>query len=370
MGNLTLRPAQQEAVNWLRTRRRGCVVAPAGSGKTVIAAGALHAVITAKSRNLFPRIGWLANTVEQCDQARAALRGFFDPSDVALVKIACAAAATDWSDRDCLIVDEAHHSSADGWYRQIQTCKGAVWGFTATPDTGNEDRDAIFRNLFDNQFHTISRAEVAHTLSSATVHFLDATDDWVGDKMDAKIAKDMAWRRRWWKGPEQQLWGQLAWQALVQIGIVENEHRNAAAVAVAARHTEPTLILVNQVEHALWFEKQLTSAAACYAAMGAKKRKNVMADFHAGRIQRIIATSLADEGWDAPTAAVLVLVSAGKSETKVVQRTGRVLRRHEGKSGAVIYDFSDTFHNLAAKHSRRRREIYQELGYKIADNLL
>jgi superfamily II DNA or RNA helicase len=362
----TLRPAQQTAVDWLRTRRRGCVVAPAGSGKTIIAAGALHAVVTAKSRNQFPRIGWMANTTEQCDQARAALRGFFDPSEVALIKVACAAAATDWSDRDVLVCDECHHFSAPGWAAQVQICRGTVWGFTATPDTGDEERDRIFYEFWQGNVHTIERAEVAHTLSSATVHFLDATDDWVGEKIDADITKTMAWRRRYWKGPEQALWGQVAWLCTVKHGIVENEHRNAAAVAVAARHSEPTLILVNQVEHALWFEQQLPRAAACYAAMGAKKRKQVMADFHAGKIQRIIATSLADEGWDAPTAAVLVLVSAGKSETKVVQRTGRVLRRHEGKAGATIYDFVDTFHNLAAKHSRRRREIYESLNYTIA----
>lgn len=364
-----LRPAQQEAVNWLRTRKRGCVVSPAGSGKTIIAAGALHAVITSRTRVRWPQIGWMANTMEQCDQARAALLGFFTPEEAGSVKIACAAAATDWSDCDVLVVDEAHHASAPGWMNQISTCRGALWGFTATPETGDEMRDDAFRALFE-EFHIINRSTVAHTLSSATVHFLDATDPGLRDIIDADIAKTMAWRRRYWKGPEQQLWGQVAWQACITHGIVNNQNRNEAALTAARSHTEPTLMLVNQVEHAIWFAEQLPSAVACYAAMGKKRRDKTMADFHSGRIHRIIATSLADEGWDAPTAAVLVLVSAGKSETKVVQRTGRVLRRHEGKAGATIYDFSDTQHPLMAKHSRRRREIYQELGYKIAGALL
>lgn len=364
--HLTLRPAQQEAVNWLRTKRRGCVIAPAGSGKTIIAAGALHAVVTAKHRCQFPRIGWMANTKEQVDQARAALRGFFDPSEVALAKIACAAADTDWSDRDCLIVDEAHHSSADGWYRQIQTCKGAVWGFTATPDTGDEDRDALFHDLF-TEFFTIQRAEVAHTLSSATVHMLDATDPGLREIIDADITKTMAWRRRYWRGSEEQLWGQIAWLSCVEHGIVNNHARNQAALEAARSHAEPTIILVNQVEHAKWFADQLLGAVACHASMGKRKREQAMQDFREGRIQRLVATALADEGLDLPMATVLVLVSAGKSETKVVQRTGRVLRRHEGKAEATVYDFHDTQHPLMAKHSRRRAEIYRELGYTIQE---
>ena len=102
--------------------------------------------------------------------------------------------------------------------------------------------------------------------------------------------------------------------------------------------------------------------------MGRKRREKAISDFKAGKVQRLIGTAVFDEGFDAPMASVLVMVSAGKSETKVVQRSGRVLRRHEGKTGAVIYDFADTFHNLAAKHSRRRREIYQSLGYQILEN--
>ena len=366
---ITLRPAQQSAVGWLRTRRRGCVVSPAGSGKTIIAAGALAAVVNSRRRDSFPRIGWIGNTNEQCDQARAALAGFFNPAEVASVKISCAAAATDWSDRDVLIVDECHHLSAPGWFAQIQTCSGAVWGFTATPATGDEERDAVFYGFWQGNIHTIDRAAVAHTLSSASVQILDATDSGLREIIDADITKTMAWRRGYWKGPEQQLWGQVAWLSVVNNGIVANHARNAAALAAARNHSAPTLVLVNQVEHALWFESQLASSVACYAAMGKKKRAKAMEDFHSGRVQRIIATALADEGWDAPTAAVLVLVSAGKSETKVVQRTGRVLRRCEGKIAAKIYDFADNFHPLAAKHSRRRQEIYHELNYHIEGEL-
>lgn len=365
---ITIRPAQQTAVDWLRTRRRGCVVSPAGSGKTIIAAGALAAVVASRRRDTFPRIGWIGNTNEQCDQARAALAGFFTLAEVASVKVNCAAAATDWSDRDVLIVDECHHLSAPGWLAQIQTCTGAIWGFTATPDTGDEERDAMFYGFWQGNIHTIDRAAVAHTLSSASVQILDATDPGLREIIDADITKTMAWRRHYWKGPEQQLWGQVAWLSVVNNGIVANQARNAAALAAARNHSAPTLVLVNQVEHALWFESQLASSVACYAAMGKKKRAKAIQDFKDGRIQRLIGTAIFDEGFDAPLASVLILVSAGKSEIKTIQRTGRVLRRCDGKIGALVVDFKDDFHPLARKHSMKREQIYRELNYKIIDN--
>ena len=361
-----LRPAQQTAVDWLRTRRRACVVAPAGVGKTIIAAGALATVISHRPRIREVAVGWLCNTVEQAQQARAALASFPVTAALKDLKIECAAANTDWSDRDVLICDEIHHFSAPGWMRQIQTCTGTIWGFTATPDTGDEERDRIFYEFWQGNVHTIERAEVAHTLSSATVTFLDATDPGLREIIDADIAKTMSWRRRYWKGPEQQLWGQVAWQACITNGIVNNRARNEAAVAAARRHTEPTLILVNLVEHAKWFAEQLPGTVACYAGMGKKRRAQAISDFKSGKLQRIVSTAMLDEGADFPTAAVLILVSAGKSETKTVQRTGRILRRSEGKRTARIYDWTDAdTHPLMAKHSRRRREIYLELGYHI-----
>lgn len=385
----TLRPAQSLAAAWLSTRKRGCVVAPAGSGKTVIAAGALDLVLKKRTREKPPKIGWLANTIEQCVQAQMAITGFAIDADV---KIACAAANTDWSDRDCLVIDEAHHATAPGWAEQIATCKGALWGFTATPWTGDEERDAALKVLF-GEFHTIERSEVSHTLAPAAVRFLNASDD-VGMLIDEKVEKDMKWRERYWKRSETEQWkrvlwdkkstaeqileanaklrgiyqelrGQVCWQACVEIGIVNNTARNEAAIVAARKHTEPTLILVNQVEHAKWFAETLPNAVACFSKMGKKKRATALQDFRDGKVQRLVATSLADEGLDLPMASVLILVSGGRSEAKTIQRTGRVLRRHEGKGTAVIYDFSDLQHQLMAKHSRKRREIYEELGYAV-----
>ena len=73
---VTLDPYQQRAVDWLSGHFRALVVSSAGSGKTIIAAAAIQKVVRQKTRILPVRVGWPANTIEQCNQAREALEKF------------------------------------------------------------------------------------------------------------------------------------------------------------------------------------------------------------------------------------------------------------------------------------------------------
>lgn len=358
--SVKLHPYQTEAAEWLTRQRRGVVCLAAGGGKTIVAAAALAMVVKAKPRTAPVRIGWLANTLEQCQQAERALDtfGLRASQDV---KVACAAAATDWSDRDVLVVDECHHAAALGWFTQVQTCQGARWGLTATPP---EDRilAALMREALGDTF-TIARERVAQRLAPAVVRWLDDTDHDLRPVIDAEIEKTMRWRRRFWKGDPGQLWGQVAWQVCIDLGIVANKARNAAAIS-AASSARQTLVLVNKVEHAHALAGKIQDALACYSGMGAAARRRGLEAFTANRLRCIVATSLADEGLDLPNAEVLVLVSAGRSKARTEQRTGRVLRAFAGKPHGVIYDFRDSYHPLPAKHARIRAELYQSLGYR------
>lgn len=116
---------QQRAVAWLSKRTRGIVVAPAGAGKTILMAAALDNVMSMKERATTVRVGWCCMTIEQKQQAEAALANFPRLENNAEVRIECAAAETDWSDCHVLIVDECHHSPAETWAKQVQTCNGA-----------------------------------------------------------------------------------------------------------------------------------------------------------------------------------------------------------------------------------------------------
>jgi len=267
-----------------------------------------------------------------------------------------------------ILVHNCHHASAPGWRAQIETCQGARWGFTATPDSEDPERNQALVELFGLDRHVIGRESVARRLAHARVVMLDATDPDLKQPIDAKIAKDMIWRRRFWRGDEGQLWGQVAWQACIELGIVANRARNDAAVAAALAHRgEAVLMLVNQIEHGAALCERIPGARLCHSKMGAKARREAMEAFRAGNLWCIIGTSLLDEGTDLPRANVLVLVSGGRSSARTEQRTGRVLRAFAGKSEGIIYDFTDTQHPLMAKHSRRRVDVYRGLDYEVVD---
>ena len=363
---ITLEPYQQRAVEWLAKTKRGIVVAPAGSGKTILIAAALDNVMSLKQRTAVVRVGWCCMTIEQKQQALDALSNFPRLENNAEVRVECAAAETNWSDCNLLIVDEVHHAPAETWARQIETCPGARWGMTATPFSEDDERNKLLLSLFDNRVFTIDRDEVSARLVPAKVTLLNATDPDLQAPMDAEIDRLIQRRQRWWKGEAWELRAQASWYVCIKRGIVDNTARNAAAVAAAIRHSnDSVLVLVNEIEHGKLLAKTIPGAEVCYSQMGKAERKSVLDRFKSGELKCVVATSLADEGADFPRCNVLILVSGGRNESKTVQRTGRVLRAFPGKTHGQIFDFVDTFHPMMERHAKKRIATYRKLGYEI-----
>lgn len=370
--NIEPRQYQQAAVDWLCKRRRGLIVSPAGSGKTIIAAGAIARVLSAKPRTSKVKVGWICNTIEQKRQAHDALDLFPPIAEMAETRIECAQADADWRDRDVLIVDECHHIPAKSWFDQVEKFTGALWGFTATPWSETEDeRNSVLSGLFDGQIYAISRDAVADNIAPAKVVMVEATDPGLREKINAEIERlEANWKRlpqRFRQCSEWDFHARTAFRVCVELGIVGNKLRTEQVLLLAISHAaDSVLVLVNQVEHGKEIAAGIPGARMCFSAMGDKARREAIADFKSGVCRCLVATSLADEGLDVPIANVLILVSAGRSKTRTEQRTGRVLRRHAAKSGATIYDFMDSgVHPLLCNQAMKRMRIYRDLGYKI-----
>ena len=97
---MNLREYQQKAVEWAKTSD-GLIIAPAGSGKTWIAASIIKHL---HERQFIGRFGWIAPTRETCQQARTSLRVAGVPDEI--VDIRCPHESVDFSQKDVLIVDE------------------------------------------------------------------------------------------------------------------------------------------------------------------------------------------------------------------------------------------------------------------------
>jgi superfamily II DNA or RNA helicase len=110
---MNLREYQKRVVNWAKTSD-GLIIAPAGSGKTWIAASIV---------NLYPndRIGWLAPTIETCKQAKVALD--LAGVDPARYEIRCPHESVDFTKCELLIVDECFPSWTKIGHKNISEIK-------------------------------------------------------------------------------------------------------------------------------------------------------------------------------------------------------------------------------------------------------
>lgn len=409
------RPYQPAAIDWISHRRRGLVKAKAGSGKTLIAAAAIAKVYDMLPRSSAKpvRIAWIANTLEQVQQAHAALDQF--PMPHATRMVACAQGQPDVSHADVLIVDECHHALSPLWRSIIDTALGAVWFFTATPCEDDPEKHAALLELAGGFMFTVDPEAIAKTLAHGRVLLLDDTDDGLEQPINEAIAEeldrlvsrmlyfkkeavwqavrvafchhfkidahpDQMWdavRRRglyqkamnWIAGEvRKELWPRVAYRFCQDLGIAKNEARNAAVVRAALEHPAATkLVLVNNKEHGALLAERIHGAVVAHSKMGVRRRREAMAALIDGSLKCMVATSLADEGFDCPRASVLIMACGGKAAGRVEQRTGRVLRAFQGKEEGLIYDFTDEGHPLLANQSRKRQAVYRELGYMVEE---
>ena len=356
-----LRPYQQRAVEWAKSGADGLIIAPAGSGKTLIASS----IIKHFARWPEWTFGWLAPTRETCQQAISSLVAV--GVDTSRVEVRCPHESVDFSRKNLIIVDEAKHAPATTWNKIIQSCKGLRFGFDATPWSDDPERNEILRKMFrDTQFE-IRRDELAGVLAHATVFMNDATDLYLQQKIDDQIERLFTDRKRYMRVSQPILRAMCAWEALTEIGICGNKKRNEAAIMLAniSSATGPTLVLVPRVSLGEFYVSKITGSILVHSKMPKKTRQYVMQEFLKGHIPTMIATSLADEGLDLPNVETLIMVSGGRSAQKTIQRASRALRRAPGKDTAIIHDFKDTFHPLAQAHSKKRVKCYKELGCAI-----
>ena len=70
-----------------------------------------------------------------------------------------------------------------------------------------------------------------------------------------------------------------------------------------------------------------------------KHRKNTIKGFGRGDIESICAIRVLDEGIDIPQIKTAIILASSNKRRQFIQRRGRVLRSHEDKKHANIYDF-------------------------------
>lgn len=366
---MTLRDYQEGAVEFLVPRKRGFIVAPAGSGKTLIASSAISRVVKTGWK-----VVWLAATREQVEQGISAIQRTPGPAGVEF-EVCCVNALPDVSDADLLLVDEAHHSSAPVlWLNKILQAKpeAILWGVSATPFGEDAERNAVLRDLF-KEFFTVERELVqasGHLAPGKVVfHDLDTPGEFNAE-IEQRCVVEVKRRCRCYPMIARfEHERRVKWQETLE-SLKANRTRNAHICYTANKASAggaSVLVLVQSIEHGLALAEQMPGSVLAYSKMGAKKRRLAVEAFRNGELKILIGTQLCDEGVDFPRASVLILAAGGRASGKVIQRTGRVLRPFDGKECGLIHDYRDLGATFAAAQARARENVYRELRYEITE---
>ncbi len=368
-----MREYQQNCVEAALKDRRGIIEIATGGGKTLIAANLIRSIarpalflvhtrdlmyqtIAVLERELGIRIGCAGDgkidlqpvtvaTVQTCARSMD-IKLDQSPDDDEVLQPEKAvegdsAAELQQHIRSVPVVffDECHHLPADTAYSLAMEMEGAVWryGLSATPYRADR-QDMLMEAALGPKLFS-ARASMLIELGylvPPTVKFLP---------VPPLIVKN----------------GKADYQEIYNSYVVENKKRNRLIADTAREMSaegKSVLILVNQVRHGELLQELLDGVPLVQGSDPAADRDVVFKDLCAKRQMVVIATTLADEGLDVPSLDCVILASAGRSETRALQRLGRALRLAPGKTRATVIDFMDNAPYLR-EHAANRLELFR-----------
>lgn len=317
-------------------RRRVLLVAPTGSGKTVIGGAIVGAHVDAGKRVLF----W-AHRRELVAQASRKLydtgidhgiiqAGYptrpHEPVQVASIQTLSARALRsrrmDLPEADLLVVDEAHHINAQTYLELVAAYPNAVLlGLTATPCRG--DGKGLGK-VFDAM------------VECPSVQSLIAAGHLVPTKVYAPSTPDL-------KGVKVQ-------SGDYQIGQLEKRVDTPELVGDIVTHwhrlaeRRKTVVFATGVAHSVHIRDRFRESGVVAEHIDGntppEERDAILAKLSKGQVDVVTNCMVLTEGWDQPDVGCLVLARPTKSLGLYRQMVGRVLRPAPGKDHALILDHS------------------------------
>lgn len=348
---LELREYQQEALNNLQAMRErketiALLYQATGTGKTVTA------VMDAKrvgGRTLF-----VAHTMELVNQAYNTFKSLW--SETTVGKFADSVKDTDCnvicgsiqsialnldsfndSDFDYVIIDEAHHATAETYQKVLAYFKPKfILGLTATPERADEES---ILDIFKNTAHKLDvqtaveigalvnvRCIRIHTNIDMTKVRFNSVQYNIRD-LDVKIC--VTERNK----------------LIVDTWLNYVKNKRTVVFCASVKHAE---------EIARLFRDSGVNAMAVSGSMKTSERNEWLAKFASGEVKVLCACDLLNEGWDCPQTEVLFMARPTMSKVLYTQQLGRGMRLSDGKDFLMVFDFVDNASQYNAPYSLHR----------------
>lgn len=340
---MQLRPYQQEALESVREayrkkQARVLVVMPTGTGKTV-----LFAEIARLAKGPVLVLAHRQELVQQardkiaawCDDVVAvemADRREFTRPDGSRPKIAVASIQTlqrrlKLIPRDSfriVVIDEAHHSTADTFREVIEHFYAYILGVTATPERADGKRlGEIFSKVaFDYDLLTATEDGWLAPIRS----FLVKTQaDFSGIR---KIAGELAT-----KGVEEVLTQDLHLVEMAHPILRERGDRPAIVFAASVAHSKALARVLNDLSG------DPNCAISLDGTHKLEERAVHIDRFRRGEIKVLVNCALFTEGFDVPEIALVAIARPVLSRSFYAQMVGRGTRIAPGKKDLLVLDF-------------------------------
>ena len=334
----TLRPYQQAArdaihAEWENGRARTLLVLPTGTGKTIVFASVAADQVRAGDRVLI-----LAHRGELLEQAADKLQR--STGLISAVEKADATCLNTWFrvvvgsvqtlqrsarlerfPRDyfsTIIIDEAHHAITDGYRRILDYFGDAkVLGVTATPDRGDmRNLGEVFDSLaFEYKLTDAIKEGYLCRILAQTVPL----------KLDISTVS--------MSGGD---------YAVGDLGTALDPYLEQIAAEMAVRCKDrKTVVFLPLIKTSQKFRDLLGAHGFRAAEVNGQSddRRQVLADFDAGKYNVLCNSMLLTEGWDCPSVDCVVVLRPTKVRSLYSQMVGRGTRLSPGKTDLLLLDF-------------------------------